>query len=131
MIARSALPSTARNILDRVDHRAIGAWLYRYVRLLRRASKLPPTDRGSRISSSRRQRMAAVFGDWTSLSEMGSRGEPPAHDRTDRFRRFCRDCGEDTTHEGFDEFGLGWYAQICSCRRCGRQGIQIWPLPCW
>jgi hypothetical protein len=29
---------------------------------------------------------------------------------------------------GFDEFGVGWYAQIYHCRYCGRQGMRIWPL---
>jgi hypothetical protein len=53
------------------------------------------------------------------------------HDRPERFRRFCRDCGEDTPHEGFDEFGAGWYAQICRCRYCGEQGMKVWPLAWW
>jgi hypothetical protein len=65
------------------------------------------------------------------LGSAAWRGETPSDDRPDRFRRFCQDCGEDTAHEGFDEFGPGWYAQICCCRRCGQQGIRIWPLACW
>ena len=53
------------------------------------------------------------------------------HDRPERFRRFCRDCGEDIPHDGFDEFGAGWYAQICRCRYCGEQGMKVWPLAWW
>jgi hypothetical protein len=52
-------------------------------------------------------------------------------DRPERFRRFCRDCGEDTPHDGFDEFGVGWYAQICRCRYCRGEGTRVWPLACW
>jgi hypothetical protein len=27
------------------------------------------------------------------------------HDRPERFLTFCCDCGEETPHDGFDEFG--------------------------
>ena len=44
---------------------------------------------------------------------------------------FGPDCGEETAHEGFDELGPGWYAQICRCRLCGRQDMKVWALSCW
>src|SRR5262249_60820164 len=36
------------------------------------------------------------------------RNEFPAGDYAERLRRFCRDCGEKTPHEGAGEFGDGW-----------------------
>lgn len=115
MIARSALPFTLRSILDRVG--------------------LAPTQqRGVRASwmrLNRWQRMFAALGDWSAASHPAWRSEILLRDRPERFRRFCRDCGDDTPHEGFDEFGAGWYAQICLCRRCGRQGMRVWPLGWW
>jgi hypothetical protein len=72
--------------------------------------------------------------DWVglpSVRDLSLRNKAPLCDRTDRFRCYCRDCDEDTPHEQFDEFGPGWYAQICRCRRCGQEGIRIWPLTCW
>jgi hypothetical protein len=137
MIARSALPLTVRNLLDHIGHSATGLWLHYSVRLLLGsdepclAPRLPPAGRGGAIPLSRWQRMVAAFGDWSSVSELAWRGETPSDDRTDRFRRFCQDCGEDTAHEGFDEFGPDWYAQICRCRSCGQQSIRIWSLACW
>jgi hypothetical protein len=137
MIARSALPLTLRNILDHLGHSATGPWLHHCVRLLlgsnepRPAARLQPAGRGGGIRLSRWQRTVAAFGDWSSASQLAWRGESPSDDRTDRIRRFCQDCRNDTTHEGFDEFGPGWYAQICRCRSCGQERIQIWPLACW
>lgn len=49
-------------------------------------------------------------------------------DRPDRFSPFCPDCGEHTAHDRFDELGVGWYAQIFHCQRCGRQRIRVWSL---
>ena len=77
------------------------------------------------------QRMFAALGEWSSVSLHVSHGEPLLRDRPERLRRFCRDCGEDTAHELFDEFGVGWYDQTLSCRQCGRQGMRVWPLACW
>jgi hypothetical protein len=137
MIVRSAPPLTVRNILDHLGHSAARLWLHQCVRLLlgsnepRLATGLRPASRGGGIPLRPWQRMVAAFGDWSSVSELAWRGETPSDDRTDRFRRFCHDCEEDTPHEGFDEFGPGWYAQICRCRRCGKEGIRIWPLACW
>src|SRR5262249_14372247 len=47
------------------------------------------------------------------------RSEIPAGDYAERLRRFCRDCGENTPHEGSDEFGGGWYAEIYRWQYCG------------
>ena len=108
MIARYALPFSLHHILDRVG--------------------LAPAQqrRGlvGRIRLNRLQGLFAALGDWSSVSD-------PSSDRPVRFRRFCPDCREDTAHDGFDEFGTGWYAQICCCRQCGRQGMSVWPLAWW
>jgi hypothetical protein len=115
MIARSALPFTLRNLLDRVG-------------LASTQQRIGPT-RGIRFS--RWQRIIAGLGDWSAVSNLAWRSETLLRDRPERFRRFCRDCGEDTLHEGFDEFGAGWYAQIWCCRCCGEQGMRVWPLAWW
>ena len=54
-----------------------------------------------------------------------------SRDQPERFPHFCQFCGGDTPHEGFDELGPGWYAQICRCRYCGGQGMRVWPLVWW
>ena len=107
MIARSALPFTLRNVLDRVG--------------LARA-----TQRGGR--GRRWQRMIAALEDWWTTSYLAWRSEILSGVQSERFHRFCRDCGEDTPHEGFDEVGVGWYAQIYRRQYCGGQGMRIWPL---
>ena len=112
MIARATLPFTLRHILDRVG-------------LALRPPRSGPVG-GVRLN--RLQGLFAALGDWSSGSDLARRSGTHSGDRPERFRRFCRDCGEDTAHEGFDEFGAGWYAQICRCRRCGRQGMKVWPL---
>jgi hypothetical protein len=115
MIARAALPFTLRQILDRVG-----------------LGSMPPRNGpvgGVRLN--RLQGLFAALGDWSSRSDLARRDTALSGDRPERFRRFCRDCGDDTAHEGFDEFGAGWYAQICLCRRCGRQGMKVWPLAWW
>ncbi|HXO89760.1 MAG TPA: hypothetical protein VN849_03140 [Stellaceae bacterium] len=115
MIARSILPLTLRGLLDRGGLAAT----------LRRIGR----DGGRRLSHWKRK--FAALGDWPSVSDRAGRGEILLRDRTERFRRFCPDCGEDTAHEGFDELGAGWYAQICRCRLCGRQDMKVWGLTCW
>jgi predicted YcjX-like family ATPase len=50
-------------------------------------------------------------------------------DRAERFVQYCAACREETSHEGVGEVGLGWFAQICRCRRCGRHSAKIWT--CW
>jgi len=109
MIARSALPFTLRNFLDRGGLASLlGSCLRRW-----------------------KHRLAAL-GDWSSLADLAAeRHEILLRDRSERFRRFCRDCEEDTVHEGFDELGPGWYAQVCRCRHCGRQDMKVWALTCW
>jgi hypothetical protein len=77
------------------------------------------------------QRMFAALGEWSSVSLLTSQGEPLWRYRPERLRRHCRDCEEDTAHELFDEFGVGWYVQTLCCRQCGRQGMRVWPLACW
>ena len=111
MIARSAPLFTFRSILDRV--------------------RLSPKRRDAhsgRISLNRWQRVFAAFGDWASVSNFAPRNEILLHDRPERFDRFCHNCGDDTSHDGYDELGIGWYAQISRCRRCGRQGMRVWSL---
>jgi hypothetical protein len=108
MIARSVLPFTLRNILGRSRLTAmLGFGLGRW-----------------------RRRLAALA-DWSSASDLAGRSEILLRDPPERFRRFCRDCGTDTAHEGFDELGPGWYAQICRCRLCRRQDMKVWALSCW
>jgi hypothetical protein len=63
-----------------------------------------------------------------SSSDLASCAEVLLDDRSDRFRRFCPDCRDEPVHESFDELGLGWYAQVARCRRCGRQGMKVWAL---
>jgi hypothetical protein len=115
MIARATLPFTLRNFLDRVG-------------LASMRQRSGPVG-GIRLN--RLQGLFAALGDWSSGSDLARRSGTLSGDRPERFRRFCRDCGEDTPHEGFDEFGAGWYAQICLCRRCGREGMRVWPLAWW
>jgi hypothetical protein len=115
MIARSARPFTLRHILDRIG-------------LASMRQRSGPVG-GIRLN--RLQGLLAALGDWSSVSDLAWRGETLSGERPERFRRFCRDCGEDTAHEGFDECGAGLYAQICRCRHCGRQDMSVWPLAWW
>ena len=115
MIAYSAPPFPIRAILNRVG---LGPKQHRWSR-----------DGG--IRRNLRRRLFAVLGKWSSVSALAGRGEILLRGRPERFRRFCRDCREYTAHEGFDELGVGWYAQICCCLRCGEQGMSVWPLALW
>ena len=116
MVPRSRLPFTLRNILDQVS-------------LTSPAQRTRPI-RG--ICLNRWQRIFAVLGYWWwADSNVAWRNEIPLHGRPERFLNFCRECGEETPHEGFDEYGAGWYAQICRCRHCGEQGMRVWPLAWW
>ena len=56
---------------------------------------------------------------WWADANVSWRGEILLHDRPARFLTFWSDCGEETPHEGLDEFGSDRYAQICHRRRCG------------
>ena len=115
MIARSALPFTLRNVLG-------GVGLDSTQRRGGRAGGIP---------LNLWQRMLAALGVWSAESHLAWRSEILLQDVPERFRRFCPDCQDDTGHEGFDEFGAGWYAQICRCRSCGRQGMTVWPIGWW
>jgi hypothetical protein len=115
MIALSVLPLTLRSLLDRGGLAAA----------LRRIGR----DGGIRFSHWKRR--LVMVGDWSSTSNHARRSEIILHDPPERFRRFCRDCAENTAHEGFDELGPGWYAQICRCRLCGQQEMKVWALSCW
>jgi|SRR6516164_4259961 hypothetical protein len=106
MIDRSALPFMLRSIIDRVG-------------------LAPTTQRGG---CSRWRRMIAALEDWWTVSYLAWRSEIRPGEYAERLCRFCQDCGEDTLHDAFDEFGVGWYAQIYRCRCCGGQGMKIWPL---
>jgi hypothetical protein len=70
----------------------------------------------------------AALGVWSLVSDLAGRSAVRQRDRRERFHRFCPECREDTAHEGFDELGVGWYAQISHCQRCGRQGMRVWSL---
>ncbi|MBV8132501.1 MAG: hypothetical protein JO282_08335 [Alphaproteobacteria bacterium] len=115
MIVRSALPLTLRTILDRVGFALMqqGIGLTRGIRL------------------GRWQRIIAARGDWSAASNPTWRSAILLRDRPERFHRFCQDCAEETPHEGFDEFGAGWYAQIYRCHYCREQGMRVWPLAWW
>jgi hypothetical protein len=115
MIAHSALPLTLRNILDRVG-----------LTSPRRRIGFPSQTRLRRW-----QRAIAALGDLPAVSNLARHGEIPLLEQPERFRRLCRECGELTPHDGFDEFGAGWYAQICRCRYCGEQNMRVWPLAWW
>jgi len=115
MVARATISFTLRNIFDRVGL----------------TSPHQRTGLPSGIRFNRWQRMLVALGDWSAFLNLAWRSEVPLRDRPERFRRFCRDCGEDTPHDGFDEFGVGWYAQIWRCRYCRGEGIRVWPLACW
>jgi hypothetical protein len=111
MITRSVPLFTFRAILDQV-----------------RLSAKRRAGNSGRIFLNRCQRVFAAFGDWASVSSFAPHNEILLHDQPERFDRFCHDCGDDTSHDGYDELGIGWYAQISRCRSCGRQGMRVWSL---
>ena len=77
---------TLRNIFDRVGL----------------TSPHQRTGLPSGIRFNRWQRMLAAVGDWSAFLNLAWRSEVLLRDRPERFRRFCRDCGDDTPHDGFD-----------------------------
>ena len=91
MIARATLPFTLRHILDRVGL----------------ASMQQLSGPFGALRLNRLQGFFAWLGDWSSGSDLARRSATLSGDRPERLRRFCPDCGEDTAHEGFDEFGAG------------------------
>jgi hypothetical protein len=115
MIALFALPFSVRNFLDRG----------------RLASMLERVGRDGTLWLSDWKSKFAALEVWFSALDFAGCDEVLLHDRTERFRRFCQVCEDDTPHEGFDELGAGWYAQICRCRLCGRQGMRVWALGWW
>jgi hypothetical protein len=135
MIARSALPFSVGDVLDRVRQTVMKLRQHLDARPGGKVPPLPSKRQRAGLNyrggSSRWQRIFEAYGDWSSLVDHACHGETRSRDQTESFRRFCHVCDEDTVHEEFDEFGPGWYAQICRCRRCGRQGMRIWPLACW
>jgi hypothetical protein len=93
------------------------------------ARSVPPlTLRGilDRVGLAPRQRIFSALGDWA--SNFARRSEMLMRDGPERFYRFCHDCHDDTPHDGYDELGIGWYAQVSRCRHCGRQGTRVWSL---
>jgi len=65
---------------------------------------------------------------WSFLVGLTERGEVLLFDRSEQFRQLCPNCREETPHQGFDELGFGWFAQISRCRQCGRQHMKVWAL---
>lgn len=114
MIAGSP-PFTLRNVLGRVG------------------LALPQRRNGftRRTPTSRWQRIIAAFADWSAVVSLAGSSETLLRDQPERLQRFCRDCVEETLHEGFDELGAGWYVQICRCRHCGEQTMRVWLLGWW
>jgi hypothetical protein len=113
MVALSPLVFTLRNILDQIG--------------LTSPTRRNRVTRGTRLNHWQSM-FAALEYWWWADANVAWRNEILLRDRPERFLTFCRDCGEETPHEGFDEFGAGWYAQICHCRHCGQRGINVWPL---
>ena len=108
MLAGAALPFALRTIIERVGFFA------------------PATRRGGRGRCW--QHIMAALEDWWTTSYLAWRSKIPSDEYAERYPRFCRDCGEDTPHEGTDKFGGGRYAEIYRCQYCGGQGVRIWPL---
>jgi hypothetical protein len=115
MVALATISVTLRNIFDRAGL----------------TSPHQRTGLPSGIRFNRWQRMLVALGDWSAFLNLAWRSEVLLRDRRERFLHFCRDCGDDTPHDGLDEFGVGWYAQICRCRYCGGEGMRVWPLAWW
>ena len=110
MIVRSGQPFTLRDLFDR----------FSLISIQRRV------DRYCRPRLNRRRHTFAVLGVWSLVSDLAGRSAVHLRDPPERFRRFCPDCREDTAHEGFDELGVGWYAQI----RGGRWPRTLGPGSC-
>ena len=66
--------------------------------------------------------------DWCDAAAAGS-DAARFSDGAERFTEHSQHCREQTAHEGVGEVGLGWYAQIRRCRRCGHHSAKIWS--CW
>ena len=110
MIARSGQPLTLRNVFDRYGRVLIQQRVRAFCR--------------SRLKSLKH--IFASQSIWAPLVDLAERGEVLLIDRNEVLRRVCPDCHEDTAHQGSDELGLGWYAQISRCRQCGRQHMRVW-----
>jgi hypothetical protein len=87
-------------------------------------------------SSLLRRLVAEASGMWATVASEAAgmwdavAGEMPRFP-PERSRRMCEDCGAETPHQVCDEMGLGWYAQIWHCRRCGRRTIRVWAFGGW
>lgn len=112
MIVRSGRPFMLHDLFDRFGLISIQRRVGRYCR-----PRLNP-----------RRHTFAALGVWSLVSDLAGRSAVRQRDRRERFHRFCPECREDTAHEGSDELGVGWYAQISNCQRCGRQGMRVWSL---
>jgi hypothetical protein len=112
MIARLTQPINFRGIFDRV---ALLAFQFVSVR-----------SRWASLGSCRRlfEHLRVSL----RLSDAVECGRVLLREQSDQFRLFCPDCREETVHQGFDELGFGWYAQIARCRECGRQHMRVWAL---
>ena len=65
-------------------------------------------------------------GNWRAFLHGATPPDPPV-----RVLVFCRSCEAETPHDGFDDNGFGWYAQMSRCRRCGRESVEVWPVGLW
>src|SRR5580704_15419598 len=76
-------------------------------------------------------RLPQLQRNWRRWFDLVWEGHVLPRGRTEAVRRFCPGCDAETVHDGFDEGGLGWYAQLWRCRHCGREGVRIWALGQW
>ena len=67
-----------------------------------------------------------AFGTWGSWLSSLYRIRPSV--QPERSRRHCEGCADETPHDGYDDTGYGWYAQMWRCRYCGRESMKVWPI---
>jgi hypothetical protein len=106
MVALSPLVFTLRNILDQIG-------------LTSPARRIGVT---SGIRLGHWQTIFPALGYWWwADANVSWRDEILLHDRPRRFLTFCRDCGEETPREGFDEFRSDRYARYSTVDVAGSE----------